>query len=115
MKRPLRSCARLLRGYVVEVLPIAVPRLEERLEIILLHFLANDQLQCLALQDLIGLLLRAQLDQESLIDALEGSHFRMLSRIVRMRCRFELADIGFSLSGIRVDRTDRLKATNVYG
>ena len=48
MKCPLSSCARLLRGYVIEVLLIAVARLKERLQVVLLDFLADDLLQCLA-------------------------------------------------------------------
>ena len=44
MKSPLRSCARLLRRQNIEVLLISVPRLEERLEIVLLDLLADDLL-----------------------------------------------------------------------
>ena len=47
-------------------------------QVVLLHLLANQLLQYSSLKDLVGLLLRAQLDQKRLIDALQGSHFRML-------------------------------------
>ena len=55
---------------MVEVLLIPVAGLEQRLEIVLLHLLANDLLQCLPLQNLICFLLRTQLDQQGLVDAL---------------------------------------------
>jgi hypothetical protein len=42
---------------------IAVACLEQRFEIVLLHFLADHLLQLLGLEHLIGVLLGAQLDQ----------------------------------------------------
>ena len=48
---------------VLKVLLIAVAGVEQRFQIVLLHFLSDDLLQCLRLEHLIGLLLGAQFDQ----------------------------------------------------
>ena len=93
---------------------ISVPRLEERLKIVLLNLLANDLLQRLALQDLIGFLLRAQFDQKSLVDPLKRGHLGMLSRICRMRRGFELADVGLTLRRIRADCPNCLQVARIH-
>ena len=54
----------------VVVLLVGAPGLEERFEVVLLHFLADHLLQGLRLKHLIRLLLRPELDQERLVNAL---------------------------------------------
>lgn len=54
MKRPLRPRSRLLGCHVVESLLISVSQLKERLQVVLLNLLADDLLQRLSLQNLIG-------------------------------------------------------------
>ena len=74
------AAARLWRDGVV-VLLIGAAGLKQRLEIVLLHFLADHLLHGLRLEHLIRLLLRPELDQERLIDALQGGHLRVLRRV----------------------------------
>ena len=102
-------------GYRIEVLLVTVRGLKQRLQIVLLYFLANDLLQRLSLEDLICLLLGVQFNKQGLIDALKRCHFGMLSRVRRMRSRFELADVGFALSGGGANRSDGLQIARVDG
>jgi hypothetical protein len=78
MKCPLRSGTRLLRGQAVEVLLVTIAGLKERLEVILLNLLSDELLQRLRLEELVGFLLRAQLDQKRLIDTLQSRHLSVL-------------------------------------
>ena len=89
--------------------------MEERLEIVLLHFLSNDLLQRLRLEHLIRFLLCAQFDKQGLIDALKCCHLGMLSRVRRMSGCFELADVGFALSSVGANRSDGLQIARVDG
>ena len=109
MKCPLRSCSRLLGRDGVEVLLITVAQQKQRLEIVLLNLLPDHLLQRLRLQHLIGLLLRAQFDQQRLVDTLQRGHLGMLSRIGGMTGSFKLADVGFTLRRICADGPDRLQ------
>ena len=52
-------------------------------------------------------MLGSQFDKESLVDSLKRS------RIRGMRRRFKLADVGFTLGGIRGNRSDRLKIAHI--
>ena len=63
MEGPLGARGRLLRGDFIEILLIAGAGLEQRFEIVLLHLLADHLLHSLCFKNLVGLLLRAQLDQ----------------------------------------------------
>ena len=115
MKSPLRSRTGLLGREIVEILLITIASLEKRLQVVLLDLLTNDLLQRLALQDLIGLLLGSQFDQERLVDPLKCGHFRVLCRIGRMGCDFELANVSFTLCCIGADCPYRLQIANIYG
>ena len=77
--------------------------------------MANDLLQRLPLQDLIGFLLRTQFDQQRLVNALKCGHLGVLSRIGRMGCGFELADVGLTLRCICADRSNRLQIACIHG
>ena len=79
-----------------------------------MDLLADDLLKGLALEDLIGFLLRTQFDQQGLVDPLKCGHFRVLCRIGRMGRRFELADVSFTLCGIRVDCPNGLKIADIH-
>ena len=114
MKGPLSPRSRLLGCEIVEILLITVASLKERLQVVLLQFLANDLLQRLPLQDLIGFLLRAKFDEKGLVNPLERGHFSMLSGIARMRRCFQLADVGLTLCCVRTNRPNSLQAARIH-
>src|ERR1019366_2345962 len=128
-KRCIGNSEQLLNGLVTERLSdsscvggdvavvvglVPVSRLQRQFQRVLLLLLLHDLLQALRLCHLARLLLRAELNQERLIDALQRSKFGLLGWIAGVACCFERHDVGRALRRIRPDRSERLKARDLY-
>ena len=110
---PTGARAGRLWGDRVVVLLIGTAGLEQGFKIVLLDFLADHLLHGLRLEHLVRLLLRAQLDQERLVDTLQGRHLRVLRRVSGMAHRLQVGDVLLPLLRVGADSAEGLERGRV--